>query len=202
MVHLRFREFSVVLDADPSWAFPTAIHPKSNGKVHRLIDGSYHSWSTAFVRVASLDGKAEDSSCVVTAPGFGQRINDHSGVVHNDSLILAVGAFVVSLSLPTLDLNWKAQATAGECFGVYYCPDQCCYISHGEIDVARLSYDGTIQWTQSGADIFTNGFEIIGERVNAVDFNDNVYVWDIVTGQLVTVTPNKADKPSAGSGGF
>ena len=67
------------------------------------------------------------------------------------------------------------------------------------MEIARVSYGGTIDWTNSGADIFTNGFAISENCVTAIDWNDDVYVWKIETGRPVAPTPNKAVNPSSGS---
>ena len=128
-------------------------------------------------------------------------MHEHSAIIHADSLLVAVGPFVVSLQLPTLTLNWKVKTDWATCFGVYHSLKHRCYVSHGELDVAAVSYDGAIIWSNSGADIFTNGFSVSQNQVTAIDWNEDRYVWDITTGNLIESTANKAVNPSGGSGG-
>lgn len=60
-------------------------------------------------------------------------------------------------------------------------------LSHGELEVARVSLNGEIVWSASGKDIFSEAFQVIGDRVEAIDFNNEVYHIDIATGRCVLV---------------
>lgn len=150
---------------------------------YQLDDGIYKPSSQHAVRVLSDDGVSEIATCIIFTSGGATGIHDHSGLIHGDSLILAVGPFMVSLSLPTLELNWKTETDDATCFGVYHSEKYHCYISHGELQVARVSYAGEIEWLQGGADIFTNGFIVTDDKVKAIDWNDDVYVWNIEDGR-------------------
>jgi hypothetical protein len=66
---------------------------------------------------------------------------------------------------------------------VYHSPQHDCLLSHGELEVARVSLSGEIVWGASGKDIFTEGFQIVGDHVEAIDFNHEVYRIDIATGR-------------------
>jgi hypothetical protein len=92
-----------------------------------------------------------------------------------------------SLSLPTLDLGWATKVDGATCFGVYYSPQHDCLLSHGEIEVARVNLSGEIVWSASGKDIFSEGFRVLDDEVEAVDFNHEVYRIDIVTGRCELV---------------
>jgi hypothetical protein len=92
-----------------------------------------------------------------------------------------------SLSLPTLELKWATKVDTATCFGVYYCPQDNCLVSHGECEIARARLSGEIVWSASGRDIFSEGFRIVGDHVEAVDFYNGVYRIDIVTGRCELV---------------
>jgi hypothetical protein len=51
------------------------------------------------------------------------------------------------------------------------------------LEVAGVSYGGGILWRFSGADIFTNGFELSHHHVDVIDWNDNRYRIDLATGK-------------------
>lgn len=150
---------------------------------YQLDDKKYKPSSLHAVRV--LSDNSEIASCILFASGGATSIHDHSGVIHHDSLILAVGPFIVSLSLPMLELNWKTQSDYATCFGVYHSEKHHCFISHGELEVARVSYTGEIEWAQSGADILTNGFIVTDDSIKAIDFRNDSYVWNIEDGRPV-----------------
>ena len=106
-------------------------------------------------------------------------------MIHVDALVIAVGPFMALLYLPTLELEWKVKVDTVTCFGVYDSTDNQCFVSHGELDIARVSYEGAIEWSRSGADIFTNGFSVSADRITAIDWNGDTYVWDIETGRVI-----------------
>ena len=73
------------------------------------------------------------------------------------------------------------------CFGIHSSPEHNCLISHGELMIARISNAGEIQWRAVDADIFTNGFEIDGNVVCTIDFNDRKYQFNIENGREIAV---------------
>ncbi len=201
MLTILHRQLEVRIDNDRSFTFGSVDNPKSYVHSHRLDDEPYSPSTLHTVTVIQENGVVI-SSCILGSTGGASGVHKHSAIIHSDSLLIAVGPFVASLQLPSLVLNWKVKTGWATCFGVYHSPENHCYISHGEIDVAAVSYDGVILWTNSGADIFTNGFSVSQSEITAFDWNENRYRWDIRTGKLLETTANKAVNPSGGSGGF
>jgi hypothetical protein len=190
MLRLPYRQLGIRIDNDPSYSFGSVDNPRGYDHAYRLDNERYSPSSLHAVRIFQEDDNVF-ASCILGASGGASGVHDHSAIVHADSLLIAVGPFVASLQLPTLTLNWKVQTDWATCFGD-------CYISHGEVDVACVSYDGTIMWSNSGADIFTKGFSVAQNRVTAIDWNDDKYVWNIATGKLIESTVNKAQNPGGG----
>ena len=71
------------------------------------------------------------------------------------------------------------------CFGVYDAPGFASIISHGELEIARLSYSGQLLWSASGRDIFSEGFRCLDSGIEVIDFNRSVYLFDYRTGTLL-----------------
>jgi len=113
---------------------------------------------------------------------------EHSALEIDDKLYLAVGDSVVCLSLefPHQPL-WSVQADMATCFGIHWAEHQRALISHGELEISRLSTDGSIIWRTSGADIFSESVRLLTDYVEAIDFNKSVYRLDYVTGGLVAI---------------
>jgi hypothetical protein len=111
------------------------------------------------------------------------RVNSQTAIVHGDRCIIGIMADMLALHMPSLRLMWSNRVDDATCFGVYHVPEYQSYISHGELDIARVSYAGDIMWSSGGKDIFTNGFEIDGDHIIAVDFNDERYHIDLMTGK-------------------
>lgn len=201
MLRLPYRQLEIHIDNDPSFSFGSVDSPHVYDHAYRLDDEPYTPTSLHTIKIVQ-DDETVIASSILGATGGASGVHEHSAIIHADSLLIAVGPFVVSLQLPTLTLNWKVKTDWATCFGVYHSAENRCYISHGELDVARVSYDGSIMWSSSGADIFTNGFSVSQNQVTAIDWNKDKYVWDIATGQLIETTANKAVNPSGGSGGL
>jgi hypothetical protein len=121
-------------------------------------------------------------SCILLAGRGASGIHEHSVVTIGDACFVAVGDTLCSLELPSLDLLWHRQVDAATCFGIYYSTKYHCLISHGELEIARVSLSGEVVWRFGGADIFSEGFELRADSIEAVDFNRTVYRMNIETG--------------------
>jgi hypothetical protein len=88
-----------------------------------------------------------------------------------------------SLALPTLDLTWATEVDWATCFGVYFCAEFDCLVSHGELAIAGVSLRGEVLWSESGRDIFSEGFRIVDDEAEAIDFYGAVYRFDIASGK-------------------
>jgi hypothetical protein len=122
-------------------------------------------------------------SCILLAGGGATCVHEHSAVIVNGSCFVGVGDTLCSLSLPTLELMWAKKVDTATCFGVYYFEHHDCLLSYGELEVARVSLDGQIHWSTGGSDILSEGFRILGDSVEVIDFNHEVYRIDIATGR-------------------
>ena len=143
--------------------------------------------STHGVRVIA-DGR-QIASAVVGAGGGASGIHAYSAFACSDSLFLAVGPLVVRLAIPSLDLLWSVEADEATCFGVHPIPESSAFISHGEISISRVTEDGCIVWSRSGADIFTGGLTLLPQEVRVSDFEGRCYTFELVTGVSQVLPP-------------
>lgn len=188
MLRITYGQLEIHLDSDPTFSFGSADNSNTYSEAYHLDDeGQYPPTSLHTVRVVQDDGQVL-ASCILGASRGATGVHEHSAIVNAESLLIAVGPFMASLRLPALTLDWKVKVDWATCFGVYHSPENRCYLSHGECDVAAVFYEGVIKWSQSGADIFTNGFSISPSQATAIDFNNDKYVWDIATGALIEST--------------
>jgi hypothetical protein len=126
------------------------------------------------------------SSLLLLAVGGASGVHPHSAFLHGDRCIVAVGNQVCALQLPELTMIWKTEVDWATCFGVFHSLKHECYISHGEGEIARLDYNGQIEWTQGGPDIFTGDLELLDDRVEVFDFNGTKFVFAIGDGKLLS----------------
>jgi outer membrane protein assembly factor BamB len=107
--------------------------------------------------------------------GGASSVHEHSSVYVNGSLYVAVGDSVVCLNLSPFDYKWSVQVDSATCFGIYYDERHRALISHGELEIARISEDGRLLWSVSGADIFSEKFSLLPQFVEVLDFNGQTY---------------------------
>jgi hypothetical protein len=107
--------------------------------------------------------------------GGASGIHAHSAVSRDNVVYLAVGSHVVCFEVMPFVLRWEIQADDATCFGIYFCPLKNALLSHGELEIARFSENGEIIWSAGGADIFTEGFTLHVDCIEAIDFNKKKY---------------------------
>ena len=147
-----------------------------------LLGKNFGNASRYGVSVKSIDGSI--NSCVILANGGISNIHTNSVVVMNESLFVAIGNLICCFKIPSLALQWQQQVDTATCFGIYASPDKNGVISHGEIDIAKINFIGQIEWKASGKDIFSEGFILSSDHVEAIDFNHEKYRINIFNGQV------------------
>ena len=128
--------------------------------------------------VKILDNNVCLKSAVISSQGGETGVHNSALVLEEDRLILCCGDKIFCLSIPDLTLLWKIKADDFTCFQIFTYNDS--YIVHGEINISRINYSGTILWQYSGEDIFMNmddeiECELQADYIIASDFNNKVY---------------------------
>lgn len=122
---------------------------------------------------------------VFGAGGGCSTVHEHSGLVLDSKLYLAVGDRIVCFSPLDQRLAWSSKVDSATCFGIHYNPGRHALLSHGELEIARIDAAGEILWSSSGADIFSEGFWLEDEYVFAFDFEGREYRFSYETGSSV-----------------
>lgn len=137
--------------------------------------------------VEVLDPAGNSRTCMLTAGGGASCVHERSALVHDRNVIIAVGPYLCALGLPRLDLDWTVEVDGATCFGVWYSAKHDCYVSHGELEVTRVTLDGKIVWSAGGKDIFSEGFALYDDYAEVVDFNHETYRIDLSSGYSTIV---------------
>jgi hypothetical protein len=174
--------YRITLLDDPGYEVGSADNVRSYDREHDL-DNARGVYLTSCHALRVSKNERLIASCILLASRGPSGIHENSAIIHNDSCIIAVGAYMVSVHIPTLELQWATESDAATCFGVYHSEKHQCFISHGELEIARVSLDGQIIWRSGGADIFTNGFTLHNDYVNVLDWNHKEYNFDIEFGR-------------------
>jgi hypothetical protein len=183
-VELAFGSFALTLFDDLNYTPDSVDNERQYDREYCFVE-EYRPVSQYGVVCTPSEGTRR--SCILLAGGGASRVHDHSAVIVGSECFIGVGDMLCSLWLPTLDLKWSKSVDEATCFGVYYCPEHRCLLSHGELVIARVSLSGDIVWSASGKDIFTEGFQMVGDYIKAIDFNQEVYRINIVTGHCEVV---------------
>lgn len=142
----------------------------------------------------SSDGARVHASVLLCAAGGPSAVHARSLYVTEDLCFVAIGPYIVCLSLPNLDVTWSTEVDSATCFGVLPTADGRALISHGELEVARVALSGEVVWTAAGADVLSGGLTVTEAEVHVDDFNHDTYVFDVQTGMLISRTANKVER--------
>jgi len=179
MLSLKNENYEVVMRDDPAYSLECVDNTNAYDRKYLFAEEVSYLSSKHGIFVSSRKGKSY--SCILLAGGGASGVHAYDRAF-DYSCIVAVGCYMCSLSIPGLELGWHTQTDWATCFGVYHSPKYSCYISHGELEIARVSYSGEVEWRASGKDIFTNSFTLHEDYIEAVDFNDESYRIEIETG--------------------
>ena len=166
-----------ILD-EPSYSFGSADNLRAYDNEMRL-----HNERLTSVHGVRVDGRW---SAILGAGAGPSTVHQHSAIAVEGRLYLAVGNQMVCLNLATGSSEWSRRVDWATCFGVHWDALHRALISHGELQISRLSLAGDELWSAEGADIFTGGFQCLRDGIEAIDFNQSVYLFDYRTGTLIT----------------
>jgi len=186
MLEFPYGAQRITIADDPAYSAGSADKVHTYTQEYFFGDRRYTPFSRHGVRVSR--DKNEIACCILLAVGGGTVVHEHSAVVVANHCVVAVSRYMVSLSLPRLDLEWAVEIDFAACLGVYHSAKHCSYVSHGEVDIARVSYEGEIIWRYTGGDIFTKGFALSDDCVEAIDWNNTRYRIAMESGQGTVVT--------------
>jgi len=184
MLKLPYNDFEVIL-VDINTRAPD--YPKNLSHyqlVYEIDRDEKYNPGTCYGITTGKDGETIQHSCAVTSWNAPSSLNEKTAFILNDVCFIGVSDNIIALELPKLKLKWQTKVDWATCFEVYNLPQYQSIISHGESDITRLKYDGEIIWQTNGKDIFTGSFEILGNAIRAVDFNNEVYNIDLFTGKI------------------
>lgn len=180
MLLLKFAEFQIEISNQLNHTFGSVDNVRRFDRETYVGSEGYISSQHA---VVVKQNEEEIASHIFAADGGASGIHDHSALIHQNRLLLAVGNHLCALEIPSLDVIWKTQVDWATCFGVHLPPRRDCLISHGELDISRLSFDGKIEWQSGGADIFTGGLQTFEDHIEVEDWNGQRGRFDIKNGK-------------------
>ena len=178
-MEIRSQDTLIQLIDEPVYSTGSSDNIRRYGSEVTLDEGKYHPTSKHGV---VIDG---DPVVVFLAGGGCSAVHEHSAIVLDHILYLAVVDQVVSMEIGSRHVKWALSVDTATCFGVYYSIERDALLSHGELEITRFTRDGHVMWSSSGADIFTEGFDLKPDWVEAIDFNGKNYHFDYDTGDEI-----------------
>ena len=134
------------------------------------------------------DTESPETSTIILGTGGATGVHKNS-MAHTEKIcFIAAGDSVFALKVPSLKMLWCKKVDLSTCFGVFWVEKQTCLITWGEVFVCRFSMDGNKVWETSGADIFTQGFELAGDAIEIIDFNNDKYRINIRSGKIEKIS--------------
>ncbi len=159
----------------PCYAISNYRH--SYGNSEKYLPSSMHG-----IRV--LKGDVEISSAMLVGFAGPSNVHDKAIILEESRLLMCISNRITCMSFPELELIWDEELDDATCFEIFRYRDD--YIIHGELDISRVDKNGKIKWKAGGRDIFTEGFVIKDNTIEANDFNKDTYIFEIETGKLIS----------------
>ncbi len=104
-------------------------------------------------------------------------------LIQKEQLIICIGNYVMSLSIPDLILSWSIKADTSTCFQLF--KRDKFLIVHGELTISKITYSGELVWQFSGRDIFVlsgtdkkSEVTLFEDYIELFDFERNQYIID------------------------
>lgn len=179
MVEFKSSSCKLTIFNEPAYTEGSADNLRRYDKVYNFSK----EFRPSSLHGVNVDADGHSYSCIVLAGGGASGVHAHSAAINGSECYIAVGDMVCCLTLPGLELKWATQADSATCFGVYFSSKHQCLLIHGELGISRLTLSGEIKWSAGGADIFTEGFSIYDDQVEAIDFDHRKYCFNIETGR-------------------
>ena len=142
------------------------------------------------------DGRLYKSTLLIHDEGGATTIHKTCYLIFEDQLIICIGNYIMSFSIPDLNLQWSVKADTASCFQLFKRKDF--FIVHGELSISKISYSGELIWEFTGRDIFVLYGEekeseviLFEDHIQLIDFEKNLYKIDY-DGKLLEDIPYKA----------
>ncbi len=142
MLCLQAGSYDIVINDNPAYIVGSVDNVRTYSHQYWLGEQEYY--PSAKYEVGLIKHGAEIASCIVLGTHGATGVHEHSALLHNQSCIVAVSAFICALAIPSLQLEWQVQVDWATCFGIYHAARHDCYISHGECDIACVSCEGKL----------------------------------------------------------
>jgi hypothetical protein len=178
-MRLTSEKYELELVDEPTYVRASADNSRSYDREYVFRDRTL---TTSRHGVVVQEGGRAVRSCILLASGGTTTVHERSALIVGDFCFVGVGDTLCALALPSLENLWHRAVDTATCFGVYLVAALDCLITHGECEITRLSLSGEVAWSTSGGDIFTEGFALNANHVEAVDFNGVRYRIDLTTG--------------------
>jgi hypothetical protein len=178
-VTLQHKEWLIEVFDDSSFT-ESPDSPTRYDKVYQHENHKEYSPISQHAIVVYHDNK-KIASAILLASAGGTVVSEDAMLIEGDDLIARCCNMVFSLTIPQLDLNWMLQADSATVFSIHRYQDS--FITHGEMGIARIDWNGKECWRYGGSDIFVciekgNPFQMHENHIELMDFNGSKYKID------------------------
>ncbi len=178
---IQINNYKVSLIDEPSYS-QNSMDNARGYKTELCRHGAYRPCCAHGVIVGEIE--SPETSAIILGTGGVTGVHKNS-IAHTENIcFVAAGDSVFALEVPSLKMLWCKKVDLSTCFGIFCVEKEECLISWGEVFVCRFSMDGNEVWKTSGADIFTQGFELAGDAIEVMDFNNDKYRINIRNGKI------------------
>jgi hypothetical protein len=195
MLTISFDIYEIIIDDDESYRIGSVDNNYNYDFCYNDQDALTFSPRKHSIKIYK-DNKIYKSAIVCAVP-LGMKVSGTSAVIEKDDIFICCANKVFSLKLPDLTLNWITKVDEASCYGIYKADNGL--FSYGEIEVARLDYNGKIVWSTGVIDILANidsdqdCFILHDTFIELLDFNYNRYKLDF-NGNFIEIIKSDIQK--------
>lgn len=176
-----FGNYEIALRDEPAYSRNSADNPRSY--IHEYCRSDEYQHVSAH-GISVSENEELSSSAILLGVGGATGVNENSLAYDRNSIYMAAGDALFSLSFPSLSLNWCKQVDFATCFGVFFLQDSDCLLTWGELEIGCYSKTGKKLWGSTGPEIFTEGMEIQDGIAKVTDFNGDVHKINLKNGTI------------------
>jgi hypothetical protein len=194
---LKYKNYEIEVIDEPNYTLNSVDNLRYYDKVYfegKHQEDRFYPNSKHAIIVSEFE--TEISSAIICEVGGLTGVFENSFIIENDKIWIRVSNKIYCLEIPSLELQWKREFDYVTVFGFYKIEND--FITHGELEIKRITRNGEIVWSFGGKDIWVNiegktELKIENDKIRLFDFESNEYLINF-DGKLIDDNPKIISK--------
>ncbi|CAM4030396.1 Urease accessory protein UreD [Flavobacterium branchiophilum] len=190
---LKYKNYEIELFEEQNYTLNSADNLRFYNKIY--FEGKHQEdrfYPNNKLAIIVKEFEIEISSALICEIGGQNSVFKNSFIIEDDKIWIRVCNKIYCLEIPNLEIQWNREFDFATVFSFVKIEND--FITHGELEIKRITRNGEIVWSFAGRDIWVNiegkaELKIENDTIILFDFESNKYVLNFV-GQLIEDYPN------------